>query len=254
MIRSLLSKFGLSGSAPDLSGIWVDRPTYAVGDIHGRADLLDTMIEQIGKDAAGHGDPHPRVVFLGDYVDRGDQSCQVLERLQGLARETGWETHFLRGNHEVMVQEFLTTPEAAAPRWFRNGGLETLLSYQVGGIGTDAAALFDMRNRLVARMGPVVDWLGQLLPRYSAGSVVFAHAGAEPHIPIEQQSEQTFYWGAPGFLEVPRKDGIWVVHGHYIFETPQLVPQRIGIDTGAFHSGQLTAVRIEDEAVRFLTT
>lgn len=253
MIRSLLNKFGLSGPAPDLSEIWVDRATYAVGDIHGRADLLDAMIARITEDAAATGDAAPRVVFMGDYVDRGDQSRQVLERLMDLPRETGWEVHCLRGNHEVMLAEFLADPERAAPRWFRNGGLETLLSYQVGGVGSDPETLRNVRDRLAERMGPVRGWLDGLAAKYSTGSVFFAHAGADPHQPIGAQSEQVLYWGVPAFLQIPRQDGVWVVYGHYISDTPQLLPRRIGIDTGAVFSGQLTAVRIDDGEVRFLT-
>lgn len=255
MIRSLLKKIGLSGQTVDLSGIWIDRPTYAVGDIHGRADLLEAMIGVIGRDAAARGDGAPRVVFMGDYVDRGDHSRQVLERLHDLPGETGWEIHCLRGNHEVMLDEFLTDPERAAPRWFRNGGLETLLSYQVGGVGPGVGlgALTDARDRLAERMGPIRGWLDGLLPKYGAGSVFFAHAGADPADPVDLQSEHTLYWGMPGFLQTPRQDGIWVVHGHYIVDQAHAAPSRIAVDTGAVYSGQLTAARIEDGSVTFLT-
>lgn len=255
MIKSWLQNIGLSGPKMDLSGVWVDRPTYAVGDIHGRADLLDRMIGLIGQDAAARGNPVPRIIFMGDYIDRGNHSRAVLERLADLPAETGWEIHCLRGNHEVMLAEFLADPEAAAPRWLRNGGLETLLSYQVGGIGSGVGlgGLIDARDHLLEQLGPVRDWLETLLSRYHAGSVFFAHAGADPSEPIQSQSEHCLYWGTPGFLQRPRQDGIWVVHGHYIVDEAHIAPSRIAVDTGACYSGHLTAARIEDEAVTFLT-
>ena len=253
MIRGFLEKFTGKGRGPDLSGIEIDRVTYAVGDIHGRADLLDAMIARIGQDARGDA---PRVIFMGDYIDRGPQSRQVLERLAGLGDETGWELHFLRGNHEVMLQEFLADPETASPRWFRNGGLETMLSYEVGGVGPGATgdAVGDARDRLAAKLGPLVDWLEGLSACHLTGSVFFAHAGADPTVSIADQSERTLYWGMPSMFETARADGIWVVHGHYISETPQLAPNRIAVDTGAYYSGQLTAARIAPGAVEFLST
>ena len=253
LIRSLIQKLiGLPGGV-DLSGIKIDRLTYAVGDIHGRADLLDAMITRIGENA---GETTPRVVFLGDYVDRGDQSRQVLERLAALPEETGWEIRFLRGNHEVMLGEFLADPKAAAPRWFRNGGLETLLSYEVGGVspGSTGDAVVEVRDRLAEKLNPLAVWLDELLPSYHAGSIFFAHAGADPTRPVEYQSERTLYWGMPTSLETPRTDGIWVVHGHYISDEPQLLPSRIAIDTGAYYSGRLTAARLAPGSVRFLNT
>ena len=252
LIRSFFQKFAGKERGPDLSGIEVDRTTYAVGDIHGRADLLEAMITRIGQDA---GDTPFRVIFMGDYIDRGGQSRQVLERLAALPDQTGWEIHCLRGNHEVMLGEFLADPEAASPRWFRNGGLETLLSYEVGGIGPSStgAAVIDVRDRLAEKLGPLTGWLDGLLPSYQAGSVFFAHAGADPAETVEYQSERTLYWGMPSMLETPREDGIWVVHGHYISDEPQLVPSRIAVDTGAYYSGRLTAARIATGTVEFLT-
>lgn len=256
MIRSLLKKIGLSGGALDLTGLVVDRPIYAVGDIHGRADLLDRMVTLIGEDVTRRGEPVPTVVFLGDYVDRGVQTREVLQRLRGLAEETGWQVICLRGNHEVMLQGFLTDPEGAAPRWFRNGGLETLLSFEVGGVGPSStgATLVDARDRLAERMGTLTGWLDRLLPWFRDGDTFFAHAGVDPARPTGDQSERVLYWGVPSFLETPCTDGSWVVHGHYITEEPVLAAGRIGVDTGAYYSGRLTAARIATGSVEFLST
>lgn len=247
---------GLGQDGIETTEINIDRLTYAVGDIHGRADLLDRMVDQIAENAAGQGETCPRVVFLGDYIDRGPDGYAVLSRLDGLASQTGWDVIGLRGNHEIMLQDFLADPETAAPRWFRNGGLETLLSCQVGGIVPSSAgeAILDARDRLSKALAPVSAWLAGLKPCCQVGNVVFTHAGGDPALPIADQTERALAWGVPSFLETAREDGLWVVHGHYIFEAPGIAQRRIAVDTGAYYSGKLTAARLALGEVTFLST
>ena len=254
MIRSLLGALGLAGRSADPAEINVSRVTYAVGDIHGRADLLDRLIAVIKEDRRTFAVESPCIVFLGDYIDRGPDSLEVLKRLQGLATEVEGNVLGLRGNHEIMLQEFLADPEAAAPRWFRNGGLETLLSCQVGGIvpSTSGDALLDARDRLAEALEPVSSWLAELRPLYQDGNVVLTHAGADPDLPISEQTERALAWGVPSFLDTPRADDLWIVHGHYTVDKPTFGERRISIDTGAYFSGRLTAARIAPGSVTFL--
>lgn len=252
-IRSLFRR----PKSDDASTLEIDQLTYAVGDVHGRADLLDGLINRIGEDAHLDGVPTPRVVFLGDYVDRGDQSAHVLERLSGLSAETGWNVVFLRGNHEVMLTEFLSDPEAAAQLWFRNGGLETLLSFKIGGVSstiTEGSPVLSAGKALSEKIAHLSGWFEQLVPMYRAGNVVFTHAGLDPALSPEAHSEEAFYWGSGGIPMTRRQDGLWVVHGHYIVDDARISQRHIAIDTGAYYSGQLTAVRITSGSVRFIST
>lgn len=256
LIRPLLKMLGLSAGEAKVTEIDIDRLTYAVGDIHGRADLLDRMVDQIGENAAGQGESNPRLIFLGDYIDRGPDGYAVLNRLGGLAAETGWEVIGLRGNHEIMLQDFLADPEAAAPRWFRNGGLETLLSCQVGGVvpSSSGEAVTIARDRLSEALETATDWLADLKSCHQVCNVIFTHAGADPALPIAEQTERALAWGVPSFLETAREDDLWVVHGHYIYEVPEIAQRRIAVDTGAYYSGKLTAARIAPGEVTFLST
>lgn len=261
MLRQIFKALGRDALAISTSGIDIDRVTYAVGDIHGRADLLDQILEEILADitAAPLNEPC-RLIFLGDYVDRGPASAAVLARLAALPETLDSaqidEIICLRGNHEVMLEEFLADPEGAAPRWFRNGGLETLLSFDVRGVrpGDTGAVLHGIRDRLVAALGPGRAWLDTLTSLAVYGNTAFSHAGGHPGRTIEDQSEQDLYWGSRQFHKQDRADGLWMVHGHYIHDEPGITGQRIAVDTGAYHSGRLTAARIAPGSVRFLST
>lgn len=220
-----------------------EHPFVAVGDLHGRLDLLRALEARL----AGLPVDWP-VVFVGDYVDRGDESAAVLRQMMGdMARP-----HIaMMGNHEDMLLRFIDAPEAEAGRWLRNGGLQTLASFGVGGTpGQDPAAA---RDRLVEAMGPeLVDWLRARPLWWQSGDVAVVHAGADPALPLPAQPRETLLWGHPAFGRVPRQDGLWVVHGHTIVDAPVAEGGRIPIDTGAFATGRLTAAVIEPGCVRFL--
>lgn len=226
--------------------------TYAVGDVHGRPDLLARLMDRIRTDAAGFPAP-ARVVFMGDYIDRGDGTRETVEMLRGLAGDAALAPVFLMGNHERMLLDFLGEP-AAGDRWLRYGGLQTLLSYGVGGVaglraGEEAERL---RDDLVAALGADLDFLAALAPSHRAGNVFFAHAGADPELPLAAQPPEALLWGSERFLRAERADGVWVVYGHFVVERAEAARGRIPVDTGAYFSGRLTAARLAGGEVAFL--
>jgi serine/threonine protein phosphatase 1 len=231
-----------------------DERVYAVGDVHGRADLLAEMLVRIVEDAASRRNGRQaRLVFLGDYVDRGERSRNVLDLLVALpARLPGFAVTCLRGNHEAAMLDFLDHPERGAG-WLRFGGVQTLASYGIAapGLGAGAAALERTRDALAAALGPHAAWLAACPLLARSGGVVFAHAGIDPGRALDAQSEAAVLWGRSGFLH--RGDpGHLVVHGHYAAPAPVMTARRLCLDTGAYHSGRLTAARLDD-ATEFLT-
>lgn len=230
-----------------------DQPFVAIGDIHGCADLLrelDRLIE-------AHCASWP-VVFLGDYVDRGEQSREVLELLMSVSPESTPSVTCLMGNHERMLLEFLNDPAANGPRWLRNGGLQTLASFGValkGGDTKDPAVFKDLRNRLSDAMGEMaIAWLSTLPLKWRSGNVWAVHAGADPALPMTEQPEDVLLWGHSAFRYTPRSDGQWVVHGHTIVDAAQIQSGRIALDTGAYATGRLSAAGISADGVDFMRT
>ena len=238
------------------AGVPEGQRVYAVGDIHGRLDLLDRLISTIRADAAG---TKARVsfVFMGDYVDRGPQAREVIERLIVLQKDET-ETIFLKGNHEDALLQFLDAPGEMWGDWRRFGGLETLMSYGVDGallIGprTDPVAIRDdFRRKLPDSHGA---FLGALKLSHIAGGYYFVHAGARPGIALEKQLPHDQMWIRDEFMNDPDPGfGKIVVHGHTPSQHPEMTPARIGIDTGAYFTGMLTAAVFEGANVRFLNT
>ena len=233
-----------------------DSLVYAVGDVHGRVDLLEPLVEKILNDVLqtqDAGAPPPEVVFIGDVIDRGPDSAAVLEMLTAIETWPEIKPVFLSGNHEEMLLGFLEDP-AANKRWLRYGGYETLLSYQLDLKGD----LFDDDNvqqvavELANVMGAHVDLLKRFVRYHRNGNMYFVHAGADPTQPVESQSSQTLVWGEKLDETKPRRDGMWIVHGHTVVEKPVVRGGRISIDTGAYLSGALTALRVEADKISFL--
>ena len=228
------------------------RRLYVIGDIHGRADLLDRMVAGIARDLDSRPIEDPLTVTLGDYIDRGPNSRGVIDRL---ARNP-FPTDFiaLKGNHEALFATFLRDPSTAA-HWRRVGGLETLHSY-----GVDVGPL--MRGRdyeaaaqaLLAAVPPEhFAFLAALRGPLTIGRYFLCHAGVRPGIPLEGQSEDDLLWIRDEFLDSTTDFGKIVVHGHTPAEEPELLPNRINVDTGAFMTGRLTCAVLEEEKVRFLS-
>lgn len=231
-----------------------DRATYAVGDIHGRSDLLNRMIDLIHADA---GSTEAAVVFLGDYVDRGEQSAEVLRRLMALSQAEPGRITCLMGNHERMMLDFIDQGDAGASRWLRVGGLQTLASFGIGGVSETAPpdAIADAALRLCEALGPdLLDWVRRLPLSTRSGNVHFVHAGADPALGMEDQAPRTLLWGGAGTTGVPRRDGQWVVHGHIIVDAPFAERGYVNVDTGAWYTGRLTAACLDHGDIRFLST
>jgi serine/threonine protein phosphatase 1 len=242
----------LGGAAPAARGPDGAR-VYAIGDIHGRLDLLDAMIARIDADRGG---ARPTVVLLGDYIDRGPDSAKVIDRLLALPDWADWV--LLRGNHEQAMLEALSDlPQAdrLMRQWLNFGGVETLQSYGVPSTllyaGDFAAIRADINARLPAAHGALLDGLRMA---HRLGDYLFVHAGIRPGVPMAQQDPQDLLWIREEFLDNRIDHGAVVVHGHSI--SPEVVerPNRIGIDTGAYRTGKLTALVIEGTDRRFLST
>ena len=223
---------------------------YVIGDIHGRLDLLDQMIDKIRSDMDDRGGKG-LTVTLGDYVDRGPDSRGVLERLAHSPFATPYVA--LKGNHETLFEMFLRNP-TFGPDWRRLGGLETLNSYGVPvsslmvGKGYEAAA-----EQLQTLVSPEhLNFLGSLNTSLDVGHYFLCHAGIRPGVPFERQSEQDLLWIREEFLNSQMDFGKIVVHGHTPVDEPEILPNRINVDTGAFATGRLTCVVLEGKQQRFL--
>jgi len=251
LLERLWSRNGASGET------WPSYPRgarmYCIGDIHGRDDLLVDLHAQIEADAADYRG-RKQILYLGDYIDRGPQSCQVIERLLN-APLAGFESIHLKGNHEQFLLDFLEFPGAAAG-WLTFGGRETLASY-----GIDVPVM-PARSRLAELAGSLADTLP---PEHLAffrdspvcwrgGDYYFVHAGIRPGVPLDQQHAEDQIWIRDEFLDSTCDHGVVVVHGHTNGEHPEFRSNRIGIDTGACFTGVLTCLVLEDQDQRLLQT
>lgn len=225
---------------------------YAVGDIHGRHDLLELLLHQIEDDAAGRD---AEIIFLGDYVDRGRGSRAVIDRLLALRGHASLSARFLKGNHEATLLDFLNDPQVG-PSWAQFGGLETLVSYGVSIPAVTEGTRWDaIQERFRAALPAChLDFYTSLELSIERGCYLFVHAGVDPDLALSEQGEAEYLWIRDAFLNDDRKLERVIVHGH----TPEDIPvndgRRIGLDTGAYVTNRLTAARLEGARVAFLST
>ncbi|MFK3781083.1 metallophosphoesterase family protein [Agrobacterium sp. NPDC089420] len=228
-------------------------PIYAIGDVHGSLDLLLQAERKILADLAGNPSP-ALVVLLGDYVDRGRDSCGVLEHLLQ-PPPAPLRRIALCGNHEQLFGDFLENPQDNM-HWLDFGGRQTLLSY---GVDFD---YFLQKGRL--RLQPFKDALLGAIPQTHrqllsnlpicarVGPYIFVHAGLRPGVPLEGQTDEDMLWIREPFLSRGAGLDLIVVHGHTPVTEPETGPQRIGIDTGAFTTGRLTILKILESGLSII--
>jgi serine/threonine protein phosphatase 1 len=253
MVSFLQRVFGRKSAraAPTTGG----RLVYAIGDVHGRLDVLAPLVRDIAEDAARSAlSAPPMLVFLGDYVDRGPASKGVVDLVLDLAGTRTFELRTLKGNHEEALLQFLEEP-SFGQTWVEHGGASTLVSYGVQPPAQRTAAEGWARARrsfeaaLPAAHRRFYEGLELMV---TVGDYAFVHAGVRPGVPLDGQTERDLLWIRQEFLEERNAFEKVIVHGHTPLEEPQLTPFRLGIDTGAYATGVLTAVRLEGEDQRVM--
>lgn len=224
---------------------------YAVGDIHGRADLLTRLFVRIDEDLKARPSAQSIHVFLGDYIDRGKDSAAVLDLL--IERGRAHELCCLKGNHEIFLFEFLENP-AALKQWAQYGALSTLASYGLfpplnAGPKEQAELSARLREAMPESHGK---FLAALKPCFAAGDFFFVHAGVRPGTALARQSEEDLLWIRDDFLLHEEPFEKIIVHGHTPVREPEVRQNRINIDTGAYATGRLTCLRLERDMIEFI--
>ncbi|MDR3539275.1 MAG: metallophosphoesterase family protein [Acetobacteraceae bacterium] len=221
---------------------------YAIGDIHGCLERLVAIHELIAEDMVARPTDMATLIHLGDYVDRGPESAQVVDWLLGGPPVPASAIVNLMGNHEHLMLSAIASGEAeAAEIWMSNGGADSLLSWGV----PRAAAQGEWAGRIPV---PHLLFLRDLATHVQIGPYLFVHAGIRPGVPLDQQSRHDMLWIREPFLSSKQNHGVVVVHGHTPRQEPMVRPNRIGIDTGAVMGGVLTCVVLEDDRLGFLRT
>ncbi len=253
MIASLRKLFS-AAPARALPAVPPGERVYAIGDIHGRRDLLEAMATEIERDDAQRPPAQTTVVLLGDLVDRGPESAGVIAKARAwqVASPPARTIRIIAGNHEEMFLESFGKTEVLRS-FLRHGGRETLLSYPIDPEDYARADLAETRA-LMVRAVPDADlaFLRGLEDRIVIGDYLFVHAGIRPGVAAADQTTSDLRWIREPFLGHGGDHGHVVVHGHTITETAEIRPNRIGIDTGAFASGKLTALCLEGTARRLI--
>ncbi|MFZ3008446.1 MAG: metallophosphoesterase family protein [Phenylobacterium sp.] len=232
------------------------RLAYAVGDIHGRLDAFDALLHVIAQDVlVSQPSQQPMLILLGDYVDRGPASAQVIDAILRLQTEPAFEVRALKGNHEEALLQFRDEP-GFGQTWVEHGGSATLASYGVQPPATRTdpeaweTARLAFREALPEAHKAFFEGLEIMI---TLGDYAFVHAGVRPGVPLERQVERDLLWIRAEFLQSTAKFEKIIVHGHTPMEEPQIIPgRRIGVDTGAYATGLLTAVRLDDSGARIL--
>jgi diadenosine tetraphosphatase ApaH/serine/threonine PP2A family protein phosphatase len=244
MIVRLLRR-GRTKPAPKLpEGVRI----YAIGDVHGRADLLDRVLTRTAAHIAAHPSVRPLHLLVGDYIDRGPGSREVIDLLIACAQTR--ETICLRGNHDIFIREFLQNP-AALRDWSKIGGLETLMSY---GLKPPISADGNVQKELARAFNAVLPdahlrFLDSLPSSLNCGGYFFAHAGVRPGVPLTQQRDDDLLWIRDDFLLHENDFGKIIVHGHTPVREVDIRHNRINIDTGAYVTGHLSCLVMEGDHV-----
>jgi serine/threonine protein phosphatase 1 len=228
-----------------------DRRVYAIGDVHGRADLLSALVARIDDDLNSNPTVQPIQLFIGDYIDRGPDSRLVLDLL--IERRRSHAMIFLRGNHESYASAVLNG-EPVLSEWMEIGGIATLLSYGVRPSGLTDPTSEQRAAMAFAQAIPASHrrFFEGLALSFTCGDFFFAHAGVRPGIPLRTQHQRDLLWIRDDFLLHEEDFGKVVIHGHTPTMEPEIRQNRINIDTGAYATGRLTCLVLEGEQIRFL--
>ncbi len=232
-----------------------DQLVYAIGDIHGRIDLLIRLMKLVETDMAQHPNKTKELVFLGDYVDRGVDTKGVIDYLLNKLPE-GVNKVFLRGNHDDAMLRFLRGEMDQAQDWLLLGGTATLVSYGINPFRSQVMQDLNALRAAVIEKVPEAHrrFLEETVFDCTRGDYYFVHAGVRPGVPLDKQSEKDRMWIRHDFLGSAADHGKTVIHGHSILPEPDVHQNRIGIDTGAYATGTLTALALHDSTYRFLST
>lgn len=244
MVGFLGKLFGRGSADPAFdTPLAPDEPICIIGDIHGCDSLFTRLLEAV--DARPDS---PRIVCVGDYVDRGEESRGVIDTL--FERDTSDRFQCLQGNHEDILLDFIDDAADRGRRWLRYGGLQTLASYGIGGLTEQStgeaveAAAAEFAHALGAER---IAWLRALPLWVASGNLVIVHAAADPATPIEGQSGYDLKWGHRDFPSKQRADGLWIAHGHTIVPDVKVAGGVISVDTGAYATGRLSAVVVQPD-------
>jgi serine/threonine protein phosphatase 1 len=259
VLKRLKSLFGASPNNPRVvSGVATrdtifapDTPFCAIGDIHGRLDLLQPLYDRL-RNTYGADTP---MIFLGDFVDRGPDTAGVLRYVQDLTDKDPIHNIGIMGNHEQMMLEFIDDPAGNGRRWLRFGGQDTLRSFGIDQevAPDDAEDLVDLADALENAMSDgMVSWMRTLPALWSSGNVYCVHAGMNPEVEPTSQKPRTLINGHPDFLTKARSDRATVVHGHTVMEQAMVWDGRVSLDTGAYYTDVLTAAYIEPGNCTFI--
>lgn len=251
LLKHLLGK---REPAPVAASVPPGQRVYAIGDVHGRLDLLDALLARIDAEEAGAGPVRSTIIFLGDLIDRGPNSAGVVARALAL-EESGRAVRFIMGNHEEVFLAALEGREGAMRLFTRIGGEQTLGSYGIDEDAFLAASYDELVEQAQARV-PAAHraFLESFEDQIEVGDYLFVHAGIRPGVPLAEQAASDLRWIRDDFLNHAGEHGRIVVHGHTITEAVEERSNRIGIDTGAFASGRLTALGLEGSRRWFLTS
>ncbi|WOH53652.1 metallophosphoesterase family protein [Bradyrhizobium sp. sBnM-33] len=245
-----LSELRVRGRRPSVPA---ELRIYAIGDIHGRLDLLNKLLARISNDIALRPTPRPLYVFLGDYIDRGPSSRETIDRL--VEHRNTHQSVFLKGNHELIAIKCLSDP-VLFDQWLRLGGLETLISYGVPAeTPVNGSQIAKLQSDFHSALPPAhFRFFRDLRNSFECGDFFFAHAGVKPNVALSRQKENDLLWIRREFLSSKHEFGKIIVHGHTPTREIEVGPNRINIDTGAFATGRLSCLVLEGEDLSVIDT
>lgn len=245
VLRTLLGKRSPPRTAPGAR-------VYAIGDVHGRPDLLARMLDTICRHDADRPAARRQIILIGDIIDRGPHSREALQMVDEARRRLP-DLVVLLGNHEEMLLRALRGDEATLRGWMRVGGAETVQSFGLDPLAEDADAVPFVSALRRAVPPEWIEWIQSWPLAVRSGDYFFCHAGVRPGVALARQARGDLLWTRGGFLEDTRYHGAVVVHGHTITEDVDIRPNRIGVDTGAYASDLLSALCVEDRTLEVLS-